>query len=196
MKPKTIAFIALMSTLGNVLFIVSQFAVPISFGITLDFSLIPALIAGIYGGPLVGFVTGFFVGVMPGVFYGPLGHGSWLGLIGLPVGKALTGLTSGFISKTFNLKARRHASLLTVPAVLVSYVPECLFTVAYFSLLMPLFLQKQLAFAIIWTILLKAWGEVGIMSILMGSLVGNHGFTSFINKYLSFKVPFLRKTES
>jgi len=195
MNSKTITFIALMSTLGNILFLVSQFAVPISFGIALDFSLIPAFIAGIYGGPFVGFITGLFAGILPGVFFGPLGHGSWLGLIGLPIGKALTGLTSGFISKTFNLKTSRHCSLLAIPVVLVSYVPECLFTVAYFVFLIPLFLKAEVAFIIICTILLKAWGEVGIMSVLMGALVGNHGFTSFIGKYLSFKASFVRKTE-
>ncbi|RLI29628.1 hypothetical protein DRO50_01175 [Candidatus Bathyarchaeota archaeon] len=195
MNSKTITFITLMSTLGNALFAVSFYAGPIAPGVALDFSLLPTFIAGIYGGPFVGLVTGLLAGLLPGVFFGPLGHGAWLGLIGLPLGKGLTGLTSGLISKSLNLKAARHSSLLTVPVVLVSYIPECLFTVAYFVFLMPFFLGSGGPF-LLGVVLPKAWGEVILMSVIMGALVGNHGFTSFVAKYLTFKpLMFTRKTE-
>jgi len=139
MDSKAISFMVMMGALGNILFLISYYVGPISPGVALDFSLVGAFLAGIFGGPLIGLISGLFVGVLPGIFFGPLGTGSWLGLIGLPIGKALTGLTSGLIAKWLNLGGKQHCSF-TIPVVLISYVPECLFTVAYFLYLMPIFL--------------------------------------------------------
>lgn len=143
MNAKTVSFVAIMGALGNILFIIPYYLGQISPGIGLDFSLLAAFIAAIYGGPLIGLVTGLFVGVFPGIFFGPFGSGAWLGLIGLPLGKALTGLTVGLLAKGFKIGERRYSSLLTVPTVLVGYVPECLFTVAYFAILCPIFLGRR-----------------------------------------------------
>jgi|Deesub1362A_J573_1020465.scaffolds.fasta_scaffold10578_2 LytS/YehU family sensor histidine kinase len=194
MDSKTLTFMVIMSTLGNALFVVSYYAVKFAPGVALDFSLIPAFIAGVYGGPWLGLLTGVFAGILPGVFFGPLGDGSWLGLISLPIGKALTGFTSGLLTKVVGLWNKQHSSLLAVPLVLISYIPECLFTIAYFVFLMPYFLGKSGLFWV-WFVLAKAWGEIIVMSFLMGALVGNYGFTSFVGKYLSFKHSFIRKAE-
>ena len=182
MNSKIISFMVMMGALGNILFLISYHVGLISPGVTLDFSLIGAFIAGIFGGPIVGSVSGLFVGVLPGIFFGPLGNSSWLGLIGLPIGKGLTGLTSGLIAKGLNLNERRHCSF-AIPVVLVSYVPECLFTVAYFLYLIPYFLGSGGGTGILAFILPKAWAEVVIMSFLMAALAGNVGFKDFVNNF-------------
>jgi len=182
MNPRTISFVAIMGALGNLLFIISYYLGPISHGVALDFSLLTTFIAAFYGGPLIGLVTGLFVGILPGIFFGPLGSGAWLGLIGLPLGKALTGLTAGLIAKGFKINEKQHSSLLTVPTVLLGYVPECLYTVAYFVYLMPYFLGIAGAGFLVF-VLPKAWGEIIVMSFLMAALVGNVGFNNFVNKF-------------
>jgi riboflavin transporter FmnP len=182
MNAKTLSFIAIMGALGNILFLISQSILQISPEVRPDFSLIAAFIAAFYGGPIIGFVTGLFVGIFPGIFFGPLGSGAWLGLLGLPIGKALTGLTAGLITKGLRLDEKQHYSLLAIPTVLTAYVPECLFTIAYFAYLMPYFLVKEGAWLLPF-VLPKAWAEIIIMSVLMAALVGNIGFNSFVNKF-------------
>lgn len=187
MNSKAIAFMALMGALGNVLFLISFHLGPIAEGVALDLSLITTFVAAFYGGPLIGFTTGLFAGVFPGIYFGPLGHGSWLGLIGLPIGKSLTGLTAGLLCKGLNINQRRHNSLLTVPLVLVSYIPECIFTVSYFVILLPYFIGGG-GPAILAFVLPKAWVEIVFMSFLMAALAGNHGFNSFMaNFFVRYK---------
>jgi len=183
MNSKTIAFTLIMGALGNILFGISYYIGPLAPGIAIDFSLIPAYIAGFYGGPIIGFVTGIFVGIFPGIMFGPLGMGSWLGLIGLPMGKALTGLTAGIISKSLNLGNRPYSSLLAVPATILAYVPECVYTYSYFAYLMPYFLGSGGPYIFIYYILPKSLAEVIIMSFLMAALIGNYGFNEFLNRF-------------
>lgn len=185
MNAKTITFVLMIGVLGNALFAISSSAIPLSPGISLDLSLIAVFIAGYYGGPTVGFISGLFAGILPGIVFGPMGSGQWLGLFGLPLGKALTGLTSGFLSRELKLGQRQHSSVLTVPLTLLSYVPEGIFTYAYFMFLMPFFLGGGVTLAILYSIMLKALTEVTVMGFLMAALVGNHGFNDFICRYFS-----------
>lgn len=195
MDSKTIAFLTIMGALGNVLFLISNYLGPISKGVALDFSHIATFISALYGGPLAGFVTGLFVGVLPGIFFGPLGSGSWLGLIGLPIGKSLTGLTAGLFYKGLDMNSRNHRSILTIPLVLVSYVPECLFTIAYFANLLPYFIGGG-GIGILVFVLPKAWAEIIFMSFLMGALVGNQGFSNFVNNFFTHPKIGFRKTRN
>lgn len=185
MDAKTISFVLVMGVLGNLLFAISSYAVPLSLGISLDLSLIPVFIAAYYGGPAIGFVSGLFVGIFPGVIFGPLGMGSWLGLFGLPVGKALTGLTAGFIFRGLKLGSRPHSSLLVFPATLLSYVPEALYTYAYFAALLPLFVGGGGGYIYLYFVLPKAIGEISISGVLMATLSGNHGFNEFMKTYFA-----------
>jgi riboflavin transporter FmnP len=186
MDSKKIAFISIMAALGNVLFLLSFYAGPITPGVAFDFSLTTTFIAALYGGPLIGLITGLFVGVFPGIYFGPLGHGSWLGLIGLPIGKALTGLTSGLLASKLNLHEKTHRSLLTIPIVLFSYVPECIFTIFYFVSLMPYFIGGGGIGTLVFVIP-KAWIEILVISVLMAALVGNQGFVNFVIKFLTVR---------
>ena len=183
MEAKNIAFIALMGALGNILFLFSYHAANIVQGVAVDLSHIPTFIAAIYGGPTVGLITGLLVGVLPGIYFGPLGSGSWLGLIGLPIGKALTGLTAGLLYKHLNVGGRSSRSLITIPLVLASYIPECLFTIFYFTVLLPVFIGKG-GLGLLVVILPKAWAEIVFMGVFMGALVGNQGFNMFISSFL------------
>ncbi len=186
MESKTIAFIAMMGALGNILFLISSYLGPIAPGVALDLSLIPVFIAALYGGPFVGVLTGLLVGVSPGIYFGPLGHGSWLSIIGLPIGKALTGFTAGFLYKGLDIHHRHHRSILTIPLALASYIPECLFTVAYFVSLLPYFIGGG-GISILMFVLPKAWVEITFMSFFMAALVGNRGFSTFIaNFFISY----------
>jgi len=187
MNAKKLAFALMMGALGNVLFAISYYTGPIAPGIALDFSLIAALIAGFYGGPTLGFVTGILSGALPGIMFGPMGAGSWLGLIGLPIGKALSGIAAGLIAKSLSLGQKPRSSLLGIPATLLAYVPEAIFTYAYFAYLMPLFLAKEIGTAFIITVLVKATGEVIIMSVIIAALMGNKGFNDFVRAFFSMK---------
>jgi riboflavin transporter FmnP len=181
MNAKNIAFAIMMGALGNVLFLISQGVGQIAQGIAIDLSLIGVFIAGFYGGPLTGLITGLIAGILPGIIFGPMGSGGALGLIGLPVGKALTGLTTGLLTKGLKLQQRTHQSLITVPTTLLAYVPEGIFTYMYFSLLLPLFTPSgMLPWAVITTILIKATVEVIVMSVIMAALAGNKGFKDFV----------------
>ena len=179
------AFTAVMVALANVL-------AALSIGLTrvgqvgLDLSNIAVYVAAIYGGPFLGLLVGFFGGVVSGVDFGLLGGLGWLGLIGLPLGKALTGLTTGALYRTLNVSRRNKPSIITVPIVLLGYVPEFLFTVAFFLIMVPFFLGPApwLTMGLIISILTKAWSEIILMSVFMGALSGNVGFTAFVTNML------------
>ena len=183
---KKIAFIAIMGALGNVLAGISLYLGPIYPGVALDLSHITTFIAAIYGGPLTGFLVGFFGGIFPGFYFGWIGGSLvWLGLIGLPLGKSLTGLTAGSLYRLFNVERRSRPSILTLPIVLFSFIPECLFTIFFFLNLMPYFLGIGGGLTMLGFVLPKAWGEIIFMSFLMAALVGNAGFNNFVTTFLA-----------
>ena len=183
MNSKNLTFIIIMGILGNILFAVSNYAGTIIPGVALDFSLIAVYIAGFFGGPTIGFISGLFAGIFPGIIFGPLGMGSWLGLFGLPLGKAITGLSAGLISKGLHLN-KKDNSIPLIPVTLLSYIPEGIYTYAYFAFLMPFFLGSEaLGSVFIIYILPKAIVEVTIISFLMAALQGNTGFKDFVSNY-------------
>ncbi len=186
MNTKKLTFIIMMGALGNALFIVSSLVGQIAPGIALDLSLIAVFIAGVFGGPVAGLATGLIAGIGPGIMFGPAGNGGVLGLIGLPLGKALTGLVSGLIATRLKINEGHHSSWLGVPLALTAYIPEGLFTYTYFSALLPLFTMKPaLDIAIISTIMIKAVIEVVIISFLIAALLGNKGFNDFIRAFFN-----------
>lgn len=195
MNTKTITFALMMGALGNVLFAISYHVGQIAPGVAMDFSLIAAFIAGFYGGPLTGLVSGIFVGILPGIMFGPMGMGSWLGLIGLPIGKGLTGLTAGILAKLI-FRQNKRSSIVAVPATLLAYLPECIYTYFYFAWLMPVFLGSGGAYTFLYYILPKALAEVVIMSFLMAALVGNKGFNDFLSRFFIRSITAKTETSS
>jgi hypothetical protein len=183
---RIVAFTAVMVALANAL-------AAISIGLTrvgqvgLDFSNIAAFVAAIYGGPYLGFLVGMLGGVVSGINFGLLGGLGLLGLLGLPLGKSLTGLTTGVLCKVFKVSKRANQSLTVIPIVLLGYVPEFLFTIFFFVTLVPYFLGPApwLTEGLLISILIKAWLETFLMSVFMGALAGNVGFTSFVTNIMN-----------
>lgn len=190
MNAKNTSFALMMGALGTALFAISYYAAPIAPSIALDFSLIGVLIAGFYGGPTLGFVTGLFAGILPGIMFGPLGTGGVFGLIGLPFGKALTGMTAGFISKGVKFEQKPRSSLLVIPSTFLAYIPESIFTWGYFVFL----LQFEVGTSVFFTVLAKALVEVAIMSVLMAALIGNAGFSCFVRAHFTSNKNHTEKT--
>jgi LytS/YehU family sensor histidine kinase len=189
--PRKIVFVALMGALGNVMFIVSQTIFKAS-QIALDLSHIGTFVAAVYGGPWIGFLTGLIVGIGPGLNFGYFGGTlGLLGVIGLPVGKALTGLTVGYVTRFFKLENTKRSAWKISLTTLIGYVPESIFTVFYFEWLVVVLLPDVAAsftlyfgsiHLLVLSILAKAWVEIALLSIFMGTLVGNSGFNDFVTR--------------
>jgi len=186
MDSKAVSFVVMMSVVGNVLFYISFYLGPIAPGVAFDFSHVGVFIAALYGGPVIGFTTGLLAGILPGIFFGPLGKGSWLGLIGLPIGKSLAGLTLGLLFQSFQVHRKNRRSILTVPIVLVSYIPECIFTIFYFVSLLPYFIGGGGVGMLVF-VLPKAWAEIVVISFFMAALAGNEGFNKFVNNFFAYR---------
>lgn len=179
MNTKSLTFALMMGALGAALFAISFFIAPIAPSIAFDLSLIGAVIAGYYAGPKVGFITGLIAGILPGIIFGPLGAGGVFGLLGLPLGKALTGMTSGVIANAVKLRTNPRSLILTIPSTYVAYIPEALFTWGYFVFL----LNYDVGTTVYLTILSKALLEVGIIGIIMTALIRHKGFNNFMKAH-------------
>jgi LytS/YehU family sensor histidine kinase len=186
---RKIAFIAIMSSLGALLSAASLQLAPIlatvsgQGGAALDLSHIATFIAAIFGGPYVGAAVGFLSGIYAGYYFGyVLGSLGFISLIGVPFGKALTGFTAGFLYKKLGIARRSRVSILTVLVVLVSYVPESIYTYFYFVNIAVYVVGYAMTFMLP-IVIPKAWIEVILMSLLMGALSGNMGFRNFLGTY-------------
>jgi LytS/YehU family sensor histidine kinase len=189
MDTKQTAFIAVMSALGLLLSAISLNVAPWlssvgQGGAALDLSHIATFIAAIFGGPFVGAAVGFLSGIYAGYYFGyVLGTLGMLSVIGVPIGKALTGLIAGFLYKKLKISNSPRSSTLTIPIVLISYIPECIYTIIYF-LYIVLFVYGFSMDFMIPLVIPKAWIEITVVSILMGALAGNVGFKEFIFRFL------------
>jgi len=186
---KQTSFVAIMSALGTFLSGISLHVAPIlgtvsgQGGAALDLSHVATFVAAISGGPYVGAMVGFLSGLYAGYYFGYVfGSLGLLSLIGVPFGKALTGLTAGFLYEKLKINNRSRSSILTVPLILVSYIPECIFTVLYF-LYAILYVYGYAMSFMIPIVIPKAWIEIAVMSLLMGALVGNTGFREFVIRF-------------
>lgn len=158
--------------------------VPGMGGVALDFSHIATFIGALFGGPFIGAIVGLLGGVYAGYYFG-YGIGGGLGLlslVGLPLGKALTGMVAGFIYGRLRIGSDSRRYLLALPMTLVSYIPESIYTVFYFLYLVPFFYAYSMAFMIP-LVLPKAWFEVAVMSILMGALVASGSFRELVSRF-------------
>ncbi len=189
MDSKKTAFAAVMSSLGALLSAASLHLAPIlatvsgQGGAALDLSHIATFIAAIFGGPWVGATVGFLSGIYAGYYFGyVLGSLGFVSLIGVPIGKALTGFTAGFLYRKLKIAQRSRVSILTVPVMLLSYVPESIYTYFYFVNIAVYVVGYAMTFMLP-IVIPKAWIEVVFMSLLMGALSGNTGFRNFLGTY-------------
>lgn len=179
-----LSFVALMAALGNVLsFISIQLAPivpsiplgPVSVSLALDFSHLATFIAALLGGPVVGGLTGLVGGSVAAFEFG-FSKGNILSGIGIPLGKALTGVAAGLVFKSL-----RDGKLKLVAATLVSYVPEAVFTWVLFVYLFPPILgfPQEIAIAVAIQILVKAFIEMLFMGTILAYLTGSKGFQAY-----------------
>jgi len=174
-----------MGALGNALFIISSLVGQIASNVALDFSLLTIIIAGIYAGPRAGLATGLIAGIAPGIQLGLIG-GAAIGLLAIPIGKSFTGLTIGLLATHFKLHNNSHKSLFSIPLVLLSYIPEGLFTYAYLTMIVPMFFPASATPAFIVPIIMtKAVAEVTIMSFMIAAIIDNKAFNNFITTYFN-----------
>jgi LytS/YehU family sensor histidine kinase len=201
MNAKQTAFVAMMAALGTLLSGISINMAPLlavsgQGGAALDLSHIATFIAAIFGGPYIGAIVGFLSGIYAGYYFGyVMGSLGLLSLVGLPFGKALTGLVAGFLYKKMGIGKSSQRSSLAVFATLVSYVPESVYTVLYFLYLAPFVVPFSMAFMIP-MVIPKGWIEIIVMSLFMGALAGNAGFKEFINRFLQISKPESRLTRN
>ena len=194
MDAKRTAFVGMLSALGVVLSAISLNIAPIlstvgQGGAALDLSHIATFIAAIFGGPIVGATVGFMGGLYSGYYFGFVFGGQGLfALIGVPLGKAMTGFVAGLLYKRLKIGNSSQHSFYAVPATLLSYVPESIYTVFYFLYVMTFVNGSGMAF-LIPLVIPKAWIEIIVMSILMGALAGNTGFREFVNRFLYVQKP-------
>jgi hypothetical protein len=186
-----------MSSLGTLLsgisISVAPFLTAAGMGTAaLDLSHIATFISAVLGGAYVGAAVGCFGGIYAGYYFGYVGGNfGLLSLIGLPLGKALTGLLAGFLYERLKIGNSSRRAVLTFPATLASYVPESIYTFFYFVNIAPFFLgsfvSQYITLAFVVFIILKGWLEVLLMGALMAALTVRSSFREFVVNSSLFK---------
>lgn len=140
-----ISRVGILSAIGIILGYLTLSIPILGQQVKLDFSHLGTIVAAIFLGPLAGLVTGLIVGIPPSIVLGnPL----------IAPIKALTGLIIGW------LFPRIRSPFFTV---ILGYIPESLLTYLTLGVLgIPYLLPAP----ILYTILLKAWGEMVFLAIL------------------------------
>jgi LytS/YehU family sensor histidine kinase len=190
---KKVAFIAIMSAMGTILSGLSLNIAPLlsaagAGGAALDLSHIATFIAAFLGGPYAGAIVGFMSGIYAGYYFGyVLGTLGLLSLIGLPLGKAMTGLLAGFLYKKLNTNESHPSSVWAVPLTLLSYVPEALYTAIYFVYIVLWTYGRSMSFMIP-IVIPKAWIEILVMSIIMSILTSRSSFREFTRTFIPLRL--------
>jgi hypothetical protein len=183
-------FVAVMAALGNVFSFISIHLAPlipsiplgpVTVSLALDLSHLTTFIAALFGGPVLGGATGLIGGLVAAFEFG-FSKGNLVTGFGLPLGKALTGITAGLVMTRMRVGNNR---LMTVMATVVSYIPEGIFTALLFMAVFPLFmgLPSVIAVTITSQIIVKAFVEMILMGFIFAGLLGNHGFNSYLKGY-------------
>jgi len=154
-KTKTIALVAVMAALANVLS-VPPIAIPITLGnfpTEIHFTQLPILIAGILAGPAAGLITGAIGGLLSSFVVFP----RIAFIIG---GLAILGMAAGFFAKRLRpMFAGILAWLVQAPyAAVTDYI--------WFTLFLPKRMTPEAAWVLIGSLLVKLTIEVVISSAL------------------------------
>jgi len=116
---KSAVFVGIMGALSNLLSGLSILLVPFlpavplgpySISVAFDLSHLTTFIAALYGGSSIAGLTGL-IGGMVGSYEFGFSQGNLVTGFGLPVGKALTGITAGLVMRTLGLRTGRRISM-------------------------------------------------------------------------------------
>lgn len=186
---KSLTFIAIMAALGNILsLITTQLAPiapniplgPVSVSLALDISHLTTFIAALFGGPVIGGITGAIGGLVAAFEFG-FSKGNLVTGFGLPLGKALTGITAGILFKKLDEGSLFKTTLMTV----LAYIPEALLTLVLFRYLLPPVTGMPIGIATLigFQIVVKAFIEMIILGLLLKQIINNTGFKTFAEGY-------------
>ena len=190
MGSKSLVFVATMAALGNVLsFLSMQLAPiapniplgPVSVSLALDLSHLATFIASLFGGPLVGGLTGLVGGLVAAFEFG-FSKGNLVTGFGLPLGKAMTGVAAGYV---FRWLYGEGGPGRLVASTVVSYIPEALLTLFLFVYVLPPITGLPTAmWAMVATqIVVKAFGEMVILGLILMGLMSNSAFRTYASGY-------------
>jgi len=176
-----------MSSLGTVLsgasltFLPAFLVIPGVGIVAPDFSHIATFVAAIFGGAEIGALVGFLSGIYAGYHFGyAAGNLGLLSLLGVPLGKAMTGLIAGFLYRKLRTCESPRRSVSALPLTLLAYVPEAIYTVLYFVYIIPIVYGFSLA-EMVPFVMAKAWVEILIIGIIMTVLAST--LRTFINSF-------------
>jgi len=146
---------------GSLLAYLSSLLSPLQPQLTFDFSHLATFAVAIAFGPWYGLLTAAIGSIYPYIEYAVLGIYGPLAGIGIIIGKSLTGLTCGFLRKR----------LPTFFAIIVSFIPECLFILGFLWLMLFYLPLGVMTWYMIGDIILEAWVEVIIFAIIIETVV-------------------------
>jgi len=182
LSTRDLTFALSMGALGNVLAAIT-IAPTMVRQVALDFSSLPVFVAAVFAGPVVGALAGFVAGILPSAFFGFIG--GQLGILGFgtSVGKAISGITVGLLTRA--VKSSQQRTLVLIPIVLLGFVPEAAWIYVLFTVFIPFVLPNE-AFlsAFVVPILTKACFEIAVMSVFTATLAGHSGFRTFLDHYI------------
>jgi len=188
---KGVVFVSVMSAMGNVLSLLSIKVSPIvpsiplgpiSISLAFDQSHITTFIAALFGGPYAGGITGMVGGLIAAYEFG-FSQGNLITTFGLPLGKAMTGVTAGLVMRALGmLDGRKFRAVL---ATIASYIPEGMFTALLFMVVFPAVFGFPVIVVKLITaqILAKALVEMVVMGLILAALLGNRGFIEYVKGF-------------
>jgi hypothetical protein len=191
-ESKTLAFAATMAALGNALSFLSIQLTPlvpsiplgpVTVSLALDLSHLSTFIASLFGGPLVGGLTGLLSGLVAAFEFG-FSKGNVVTGVGLPLGKAMTGVAAGYVFRRLHVEG---SPARLVASTVAAYVPEALLTLALFRYVLPVVagLPAGLATAIAIQIVVKAFFEMVLLGLVLVWLTGNAVFDDLSRRYFT-----------
>jgi LytS/YehU family sensor histidine kinase len=194
LNSKTVAFVALMGALGNLLSWLSMMVGPLvpsiplgiySISVALDFSLLTTFMAAFYGGSTIGGLTGL-VGGLAAAYELGFSQGNIINGLGIPVGKALTGITAGFVMQLLRLQEKRK-QVLTIASTLLSYIPEGIYTVFLLLIVVPFVFETPIfiLIPIVGSILIKASIEMFTEGVILALLNERKSFTNLMKSFFT-----------
>jgi len=191
-QSKTLAFAATMAALGNALSFLSIQLTPlvpsiplgpVTVSLALDLSHLSTFIAALFGGPFVGGLTGLLSGLVAAFEFG-FSKGNLVTGIGLPLGKAMTGVAAGYVFRRLYVEG---SSLRMVASTVIAYVPEALLTLVLFRYVLPVVagLPAGIATAVAVQIVVKAFFEMVLLGLVMVGLTANAVFGDLARRYFA-----------